>query len=49
MRVLELGAGIGNMTQHLARGRKAYVASDIDAEHMARLRVRSSVSYWPNM
>jgi len=39
-RVLELGAGIGNMTQHLARGRKAYVASDIDAEHMARLRVR---------
>jgi SAM-dependent methyltransferase len=39
-RVLELGAGIGNMTQHLARGRKIYVASDIDAEHMARLRVR---------
>jgi glycosyltransferase involved in cell wall biosynthesis/protein-L-isoaspartate O-methyltransferase len=39
-RVLELGAGIGNMTQHLARGRKTYVASDIDAEHMARLRVR---------
>jgi glycosyltransferase involved in cell wall biosynthesis len=39
-RVLELGAGIGNMTQHLARGRKIYVASDIDQEHMARLRVR---------
>jgi glycosyltransferase involved in cell wall biosynthesis len=39
-RVLELGAGIGNMTQHLARGRKVYVASDLDAEHMARLRVR---------
>jgi 2-polyprenyl-3-methyl-5-hydroxy-6-metoxy-1,4-benzoquinol methylase len=39
-RVLELGAGIGNMTQHLARGRKIYVASDIDAEHIARLRVR---------
>jgi SAM-dependent methyltransferase len=38
--VLELGAGIGNMTQHLARGRKIYVASDIDAEHIARLRVR---------
>jgi len=37
---LELGAGIGNMTQHLARGRKSYVASDIDEEHMARLRVR---------
>jgi len=39
-RVLELGAGIGNMTQHLARGRKIYVATDIDQEHMARLRVR---------
>jgi hypothetical protein len=39
-RVLELGAGIGNMTQHLARGRKTYVASDIDQEHLARLRVR---------
>ena len=39
-RVLELGAGIGNMTQHLSRGRKAYVASDIDEEHMARLKVR---------
>jgi len=39
-RVLELGAGIGNMTQHLSRGRKIYVASDIDEEHMARLRVR---------
>ena len=38
--VLELGAGIGNMTQHLSRGRKTYVASDIDEEHMARLRVR---------
>ena len=39
-RVLELGAGIGNMTQHLARGRKIFVASDIDQEHLARLRVR---------
>ncbi len=39
-RVLELGSGIGNMTQHLARGRKNYVASDIEAEHLARLRVR---------
>ena len=29
-RVLELGAGIGNMTQQLAGGRKRYVASDID-------------------
>ena len=39
-RVLELGAGIGNMSQHLSRGRRTYVASDIDEEHMARLRVR---------
>jgi glycosyltransferase involved in cell wall biosynthesis len=39
-RVLELGAGIGNMTQQLAGGRKHYVASDIDGEHLARLRVR---------
>jgi glycosyltransferase involved in cell wall biosynthesis len=39
-RVLELGAGIGNMTQQLAGGRKHYVASDIDSEHLARLRVR---------
>src|SRR5215469_4133557 len=39
-RVLELGAGIGNMTQHLARSRKLYVATDLDDEHLARLRVR---------
>ena len=39
-RVLELGAGIGNMTQQLAGGRKHYVATDIDDEHLARQRVR---------
>jgi glycosyltransferase involved in cell wall biosynthesis len=39
-RVLELGAGIGNMTQQFAGGRKRYVASDIDEEHLARQRVR---------
>ena len=39
-RVLELGAGIGNMTQHLSRRRRLYVATDIDEEHMARMRVR---------
>ena len=39
-RVLELGAGIGNMTQQLAGGRKRYVATDIDEEHLARQRVR---------
>jgi glycosyltransferase involved in cell wall biosynthesis len=40
MRVLELGAGIGNMTQHLLRARKLYMATDLDEEHLARLRVR---------
>jgi len=40
LRVLELGAGIGNMTQHLSRSRKLYVATDVDEEHLARLRVR---------
>jgi glycosyltransferase involved in cell wall biosynthesis len=38
--VLELGSGIGNMTQHLSRGRKSYVVSDVDDEPLARLRVR---------
>jgi 2-polyprenyl-3-methyl-5-hydroxy-6-metoxy-1,4-benzoquinol methylase len=38
--VLELGAGIGNLTRHFSRGRLAYVATDIDAEHLARLRTR---------
>jgi glycosyltransferase involved in cell wall biosynthesis len=39
-RVLELGAGIGNMTQHLSRGRRSYMATDIDEEHLGRLQVR---------
>jgi glycosyltransferase involved in cell wall biosynthesis len=39
-RVLELGAGIGNMTQHLSRGRRSYMATDLDEEHLGRLRVR---------
>jgi len=39
-RVLELGAGIGNMTQHLSRGRRRYMATDLDEEHLGRLRVR---------
>jgi SAM-dependent methyltransferase len=38
--VLELGAGIGNLTLRLARGRKRYIASDIDLEHLGRLRTR---------
>jgi glycosyltransferase involved in cell wall biosynthesis len=35
--VLEIGAGIGNMTRLFATGRKHYVASDIDTEHLSRL------------
>jgi glycosyltransferase involved in cell wall biosynthesis len=38
--VLELGAGIGNLTHCLARGRKVYIATDIDEEHLGRLRTR---------
>jgi glycosyltransferase involved in cell wall biosynthesis len=38
--VLELGAGIGNLTRHLSPGRKTYAATDVDEEHLARLRVR---------
>jgi glycosyltransferase involved in cell wall biosynthesis len=39
-RVLELGSGIGNMTQHLSRACSSYLATDLDDEHLARLRVR---------
>lgn len=39
-RVLEIGAGIGNMTAVLSRGRKRYTATDLDPEHVERLRVR---------
>ncbi len=40
-RVLEIGAGIGNLSRCLAPRREAYWASDIDEEHLARLRQRS--------
>lgn len=39
-RVLEIGAGIGNLSALLSRGRKEYLASDLDAEHVERLEVR---------
>ncbi|HYP06584.1 MAG TPA: bifunctional glycosyltransferase/class I SAM-dependent methyltransferase [Bryobacteraceae bacterium] len=39
-RVLEIGAGIGNLTQCLSPKRHRYIAIDIDAEHLARLRTR---------
>lgn len=46
-RVLEIGSGIGNLTQHLSKGRKQYFATDLDEEHMARLRTR--FQYRPNL
>lgn len=39
-KVMEIGAGIGNLTRLLAPRRKRYVAGDIDQEHVARLRSR---------
>ncbi len=39
-RVLEIGAGIGNLSALLSRGRKGYLATDLDAEHVERLEVR---------
>ena len=39
-RILEIGAGMGNLTRQLAKRRERYVASDIDAEHLRRLRNR---------
>lgn len=46
-RVLEIGAGIGNLSMHLSRRRQHYTASDFDAEHLARLRTR--LLYRPNV
>jgi glycosyltransferase involved in cell wall biosynthesis len=45
--VLEIGAGMGNLTRHLARRRARYIASDINAEHIARLRTR--LAHRPNL
>jgi glycosyltransferase involved in cell wall biosynthesis len=41
-RVLEIGAGMGNLTRQMIRGRERYVATDIDLEHLDRLRSRLS-------
>lgn len=45
--VLEIGAGIGNLTRLLARGRERYVATDIDREHLTRLGNR--LQHRPNL
>lgn len=39
-RILEMGAGIGNLSIQLARGRERYFATDIDEEHLSRLKNR---------
>ncbi len=39
-RVLEICAGIGTLSRQLAPGRCCYIASDIDPEHLARLKMR---------
>jgi glycosyltransferase involved in cell wall biosynthesis/phospholipid N-methyltransferase len=46
-RVLEIGAGMGNLTRTLARGRQHYIASDIDDEHLSRLQAR--LRHHPNV
>jgi len=38
--VLEIGAGIGNMTRQICPGRNIYFASDVDDEYLERLRNR---------
>jgi glycosyltransferase involved in cell wall biosynthesis len=45
--VMEIGAGIGNLTRHLAPRRRRYIATDIDPEHLARLRNR--LHHRPNL
>ncbi len=46
-RVLEIGAGTGNLTRLLAPRRKFYAATDIDTEYIERLR--NGFRYRPNI
>jgi SAM-dependent methyltransferase len=39
-RIMELGAGIGNLSVELIKGAQHYLATDIDIEHLSRLRNR---------
>jgi SAM-dependent methyltransferase len=45
--VLEIGAGMGNLTRQLAPQRARYVATDLDGEHLARLESR--LHHRPNL
>jgi SAM-dependent methyltransferase len=40
-RVLEIGAGIGNLSNLLYQHKKRYVASDVDPEHLAGMRAKA--------
>ena len=46
-RVLEIGAGMGNLSRQLSRRRERYIATDIDIEHLRRLRSR--LHHRPNL
>ncbi len=37
-RVLEIGAGVGNLSRHLCARRKLYIATDMEGEYLDRLR-----------
>ncbi len=45
--VLEIGSGIGNLTRQLIGGRRRYIATDLDTEHLARLS--SGLWHRPNL
>jgi SAM-dependent methyltransferase len=45
--VLEIGAGMGNLTRALVRGRQRYIATDIDREHLSRLQIH--LRHHPNV
>ena len=45
--VLEVGAGMGNLTRYLLPGRKRYVATDVDPQHLERLH--NHLSQRPNL
>jgi glycosyltransferase involved in cell wall biosynthesis len=46
-RVIEIGAGMGNLTRHLVAGRKRYLATDVDREHLGVLA--NSLAHRPNL
>jgi SAM-dependent methyltransferase len=46
-RVLEIGAGMGNLTRQFVSHREFYLATDINTEHLARLR--NSLRFQPRL